>query len=492
MGKRYILAFDQGTTSSRSILFDAQGQIVACAQQEFPQIYPQPGWVEHDPKAILDTQVATAREVLQAAGASADEIAAIGITNQRETTVLWDRKTKEPLHNAIVWQCRRTTDLCEQLHRDGLDDEVRKRTGLVIDAYFSGTKIKWLLDNVPGARERAERGELCCGTIDTWLLHNLCDVFATDYSNACRTMLFNIHDLKWDNLLLERLGVPAGLLPEVYPTSHVFGETSVFGGSIPVASMIGDQQGALFGQAAFNRSECKNTYGTGCFLVMNTGHEAVESSHGLLTSIAWGLDGHVEYALEGSIFVAGAVVQWLRDELKLLDTAAQSEDVAQEVPDTGGVYIVPAFVGLGAPHWDMRARGAISGITRGTSRAHLVRAALESISYQSADVVRTMENDTGEKIPHMRVDGGACANNFLLQHQADVLNIPVIRGKVIETTALGSAFLAGLAVGFWKDKQQLAHLWKEDRVFTPQWNESRREEAIKGWLAAVESVKTHP
>ncbi|MCC6145843.1 MAG: glycerol kinase GlpK [Candidatus Hydrogenedentes bacterium] len=492
MGKRYILAFDQGTTSSRSILFDAQGQIVACAQREFPQIYPQPGWVEHDPKAILDTQLETAREVLHAANASADEIAAIGITNQRETTVLWDRKTKEPLHNAIVWQCRRTTDLCEQLRGENLEHEVRRRTGLVIDAYFSGTKMKWLLDKVPGARERAERGELCCGTIDAWLLHNLCDVFATDYSNACRTMLFNIHDLKWDDVMLECLGVPPALLPEVFPTSHVYGETSIFGCSIPVASLVGDQQGALFGQAAFSRTECKNTYGTGCFLVMNTGSEAVESKHGLITSVAWGLDGQVDYALEGSIFVAGAVVQWLRDELKLLTTAAQSEDVAREVSDTGGVYIVPAFVGLGAPHWDMRARGAISGITRGTSRAHLVRAALESISYQSADVVRTMENDTGEKIPRMRVDGGACANNFLLQHQADVLNIPVVRGKIIETTALGAAFLAGLAVGFWRDKQQLADLWQEDRVFTPQWNDAQREAAVKGWLAAVESVRTHP
>lgn len=490
MGKRFVLALDQGTTSSRSILFDHAGAIAASAQREFPQIYPEPGWVEHNPRDILESQLETAREAMRLAKAAPEDIAAIGITNQRETALLWDRATGEPLHNAIVWQCRRTTDLCEEMTSDGLADEIRNRTGLVIDAYFSGTKLKWMLDRVPGARERAARGELCFGTVDAWLLYHLTGRHATDYSNACRTMLFNIHELRWDPELARVLDIPEALLPEALPTSHVYGETAALGGSIPVAALVGDQQGALFGQAAFDRGSCKNTYGTGCFLVMNTGDAPVESRHGLLTSIAWGIDGKVDYALEGSIFVAGAAIQWLRDELGLIQTAAESETVAGLIEDTGGVYLVPAFAGLGAPHWDMRARGALVGLTRGSGRPQIVRAALESISFQSADVVRTMEQDTGTRIAELRVDGGACANNLLLQHQADVLNMPVVRGQVIETTALGGAFLAGLAVGFWKDCDALRAVWREDRTFTPRWDAARREQAESGWRRAIASVRT--
>jgi glycerol kinase len=488
MGGKYILALDQGTTSSRSILFDPNGHIAGSCSREFQQIYPQPGWVEHDPEAIWQTQRDTAFGVLQQTGVTAQDIAAIGITNQRETTLLWDKATGQPLYNAIVWQCRRTTDICEQLERDGLSEEFRNRTGLVVDAYFSGTKLKWLLDNIPDALDRAKRGELCFGTVDSWLLYKLTGRHATDYSNASRTLLFNIHDLKWDDYLLDRLGIPAGILPEVCPTSMVYGETREFGSPIPVASMAGDQQSALFGQTAFQPGSCKNTYGTGCFVLMNTGSAAPASRHGLLTTIAWGLGGKVEYALEGSVFIGGAIIQWLRDELRLIASASESESLAAQVPDSNGVHVVPAFVGLGAPYWDMRARGAILGLTRGANRAHLVRAALESISFQSADVLSAMQADTGNAIPVLKVDGGASNNNLLMQHQANILGIPVARGKVTETTALGAAFLAGLAVGTWNGPQDLESIWKEDRVFHPQWDEERRKTEMDGWRIAVSKV----
>lgn len=490
MAGRYILALDQGTTSSRSILFDASGNVAAVAQREFTQHYPKPGWVEHDAYEIWNAQLATAREAIAACGARPEDIAAIGITNQRETAVIWDRRTGAPIHNAIVWQCRRTTDLCEQLRAEGLECEFKQRTGLVLDAYFSGTKVKWLLDHVEGARERAARGELCFGTIDSWLLYKLTGVHATDLTNASRTLLFNIHDRQWDKTILETLDIPAEILPEVRPTSHVYASTSVLGGGIPVASLVGDQQSALFGQAAFQTNDCKNTYGTGCFLLMNTGNKTVASEHGLLTTIAWGIGDSITYALEGSVFVGGAVIQWLRDEMKLIASAAESEAVAAQVPDSGGVYIVPAFVGLGAPHWDMRARGIITGLTRGAGRAHLVRAALEAIAFQSADVVRTMETDTGGHIPRLRVDGGASANNLLMQHQADLLGIPVDRGQTLETTALGAAFLAGLATGFWPDSSALKQIWKLDRVFEPRWNADQREAAFMGWQDAVRRAKS--
>ncbi len=486
---KYILALDQGTTSSRSILFDNAGNIVAVAQQEFKQVYPQPGWVEHDPYEIWNTQLATARKVLADSGVSPTDVAAIGITNQRETTVVWDRVTGAPIHNAIVWQCRRTTEFCETLKAEGWADEIRQRTGLVPDAYFSGTKVHWLLEHVEGARERAARGELCFGTIDAWLLYKLTGRHATDYSNASRTMLYNIHTLQWDETLLKRLEIPDSMLPEVCPTSHVYGVTTALGGEIPVAALVGDQQGALFGQTAFDKNACKNTYGTGCFLLMNTGDTPVASENGLLTTIAWGLGDKVEYALEGSVFVGGAVIQWLRDELQLISSAAECETVAAQVSDTGGVYIVPAFVGLGAPHWDMRARGVITGLTRGANRAHLVRAALESIAFQSADVLCTMEQDSGEKLKQLRVDGGASANNLLLQQQANLMNLPVVRGKTIETTALGAAFLAGLAVGFWRDQDELRHIFQVDRIFEPTWTESQRTQALTGWNAAVAKAK---
>jgi len=490
MSKRYVLALDQGTTSSRSILFDHHGKPVATAQKEFKQYYPQPGWVEHDPLEIWESQLATAKQVLEKSGAAPGYIAAIGITNQRETTVVWDRKTGTPIHNAIVWQCRRTTEICERLKAAGMADEFQQRTGLVIDAYFSGTKLKWILDHADGAKKRAARSELCFGTIDAWLLYKLTGLHATDYSNASRTLLFNIHQRQWDQALLETLQIPPEVLPQALPSSHAYASTKALGGEIPVASLIGDQQSALFGQAAFNRNDCKNTYGTGCFLLMNTGDHPVTSKNGLLTTIAWGIGDRVEYALEGSVFVGGAVIQWLRDELRLIDSAAQSEELAAQVPDTGGVYIVPAFVGLGAPYWDMRARGTIVGLTRGAGCAHIVRAALEAIAFQSADVVRTMEADTGGHIPQLRVDGGAAANNLLMQHQADLLNIPVVRGKTLETTALGAAFLAGLAVGFWKNQDEIAKTWQVDRVFEPAWEETRRSQALSGWADAIRRTKS--
>ncbi len=485
MKRKYILALDQGTTSSRSILFDHDGRIVSSAAEPFEQIYPKPGWVEHNPEEIWRTQRSTALKAIAQAGISPEEIAAIGITNQRETTVVWNRATGKPIYNAIVWQCRRTADFCGTLNAEGLAEDFRRRTGLVIDAYFSGTKVKWLLDNVAGARELAERGELCFGTIDSWLLYKLTGQHATDYSNASRTLMYNIHNLKWDDALLEKLGVPKAMLPDVKPTSGVFGITKEFGAEIPVAALVGDQQSALFGQAAFSPRDCKNTYGTGCFVLMNTGEKPVESRHGLVTTIAWSLGDKVEYALEGSVFIGGAVIQWLRDELKIIETAAESESVALEVPDTGGVHVVPAFVGLGAPYWNMHVRGTITGLTRGSSRAHIVRAALESISFQSADVIKSMESDTGGRIPRLRVDGGAAANNLLMQHQADILGIPVVRGQVIETTALGAAFLAGIGVGFWPGKEALTGVWHEDRVFEPALDDARRAAALDGWSKAI-------
>jgi len=486
--KKYILALDQGTTSSRSIIFDRLGSIRASVSQPFEQIYPQPGWVEHDPEEIWKTQHDTALHAIDQAGIEPDQIAAIGIANQRETTVVWERSSGRPIHNAIVWQCRRTTDMCEQLAAEGWTGELRQRTGLVLDAYFSATKVKWLLDHVPGAVERAARGQLCFGTIDSWILFNLTGMHATDYSNASRTMLYNIHELKWDEIILDRLELPLELLPEVRPTSGVFGVTKAFGSDIPVAAMCGDQQSALFGQAAFSPSDCKNTYGTGCFVLMNTGTKPAVSSHGLVTTIAWGLEDRVEYALEGSVFIGGAVIQWLRDELELIGSAGESEAIASQVKDTEGVYIVPAFVGLGAPYWEMRARGVITGLTRGSTKAHIVRAALESISYQSSDVIRAMESDTEKKIARLRVDGGAAANNLLMQHQADVLGIPVVRGQIVETTALGVAFLSGIGAGVWSGKDELSSIWTEDKVFNPQWDEQTRGSMLKGWASSIKKT----
>ncbi|MFY9285841.1 MAG: glycerol kinase GlpK [Tissierellaceae bacterium] len=491
MEKKYILALDQGTTSSRAIIFDKDGQIIKIAQNEFTQYYPKPGWVEHDPMEIWGTQSGVASQVLETAGIRSEEIATIGITNQRETTVVWDKTTGRPVYNAIVWQCRRTAGLCDELKERGLEGYIRENTGLVIDAYFSGTKIKWILDNVEGARERAERGDLLFGTIDTWLIWNLTrgEVHVTDYSNAARTMIYNIKDLCWDENLLEELEIPASMLPEVRPSSEIYGWTDphIFGGAgIPISGIAGDQQAALFGQACFEAGMAKNTYGTGCFMLMNTGEKIVPSKKGLLTTIAWGVDGKVEYALEGSIFVAGAVVQWLRDEMKLISTAAESEYFAQKVQDSNGVYLVPAFVGMGAPYWDSYARGTMVGLTRGANRNHIIRAALESIAYQTRDVLEAMEEDSGIKLRTLKVDGGAVANNFLMQFQADILGVDVYRPDIIETTALGAAYLAGLGVGFWTDKDEIAKRWKVDRVFKPEMEVERQEILYQGWRKAVE------
>jgi len=486
----YILALDQGTTSSRSLIVDPEGRIRATAQQEFTQHFPEPGWVEHDPEEIWRTQLETAQAALHEAGLTASDIAAIGITNQRETTVIWDRATGKPIHNAIVWQCRRTADVCDQLKADGAEEDIRSRTGLVVDAYFSGTKAAWILDHVDGARDRAAKGELAFGTIDSWLLYNLTGEHATDYSNASRTMLFNIHDLEWDAEMLDLLNVPREVLPQVLPTSGVFGTTDLFGDEIPICAMCGDQQSALFGQTAFDPSDCKNTYGTGCFLLMNTGDQAIESKNGLLTTIAWRIGDKVTYALEGSVFIGGAVIQWLRDELRLIDSAADSEALALEVADTQGVYIVPAFVGLGAPHWESHARGIITGLTRGSNRAHIVRAALESIAYQSADVIHAMEIDTGKPIPELRVDGGATRNAFLMQHQADVLGVPVLPASQPETTAVGAAMLAGLSQGVWKDLESLRAIQGGIRSFGPKWNDLERSEGISGWNKAIKMIKS--
>lgn len=490
MPKKFILALDQGTTSSRAILFDHDGRIVKAAQREFTQIYPQPDWVEHDPREIWATQLEVARDVLEQAAVHPDEIAALGITNQRETAIVWDKATGQPIHNAIVWQCRRTAGICDGLKARGLETYIRATTGLVLDAYFSGTKVKWLLDHVPGARERASQGELLFGTVDTWLIWNLTrgKLHVTDYSNASRTMLFNIDTLAWDEKILDELGIPACMLPTVQPSSHVYGETDarIFAGSaVPIAGIAGDQQAALFGQACFADNMVKNTYGTGCFLLMNTGTQRVPSQHGLITTIAWGLADQIEYALEGSIFVAGAAVQWLRDEMKLIDSAAQSEELALAVPDSNGVYVVPAFVGLGAPYWDMYARGTIVGLTRGANRNHVVRATLESIAYKTRAVVCAMEQDAGVKLDLLKVDGGAAANNFLMQFQADILGVPVERPHVTETTALGAAFLAGLAVGFWQDKADIAAKRRVERTFQPAMPTDVRKSRCAGWEKAV-------
>ncbi|MCG8481495.1 MAG: glycerol kinase GlpK [Spirochaetales bacterium] len=494
MAKKYVMAFDAGTTSSRAILFDHDGEIVSVAQQEFPQIYPKPGWVEHDPMDIWATQSGVARQVIEKAGAKPDEVAAIGITNQRETAIVWEKATGKPIMNGIVWQDRRTAGICDAMKAKGLEDYVRENTGLVIDAYFSGTKVKWMLDNVPGAREKAEKGELLFGTVDTWLIWKMTGgtVHVTDYSNASRTLMFNIKTLQWDDKMLGELGVPKAMLPEVRPSSEVYGNTDekTFGGAqIPVAAAIGDQQGALFGQACFETGMAKNTYGTGSFVLMNTGTERVPSKNGLLTTIAWGLDGKVEYALEGAIFVTGAAVQWLRDELKIVADAADTNYFASKVEDTHGVYMVPAFVGLGAPYWDQYARGAIVGLTRGANRDHIVRATLESIGYQSRDVLECMEKDSGISMKELKVDGGASNNNFLMQFQADVLGVPVMRPKIVETTARGSGFLAGLATGFWKSKSELVNAFELERKFEPTVDKASRDKLYKGWQKAVEKAK---
>lgn len=485
----YILALDQGTTSCRAILFDKKGDIKAVEQQEFTQNYPQPGWVEHNANEIWQTQLKVTQNVLKNHGISADEVAGIGITNQRETTLVWDKNTGEPIHNAIVWQDRRTAAFCDKLKADGHEQSIREKTGLVTDAYFSGTKIKWLLDEVTGARARAERGDLLFGTMDSWLVWKLTGgkVHITDYTNASRTLLYNIRDLQWDTDLLEMMNVPASVLPEVRNSSEVYGKTdkSLFGAEIPIAGIAGDQQAALFGQACHEKGMAKNTYGTGCFMLMNTGTEAVDSQNGLLTTIAWGLEGKVTYALEGSVFIAGAAIQWLRDGLKIIDQAPDSEYFAMKVNDTDGVYVVPAFAGLGAPYWDMYARGAIFGLTRGTRKAHLIRATLESLAYQTKDVLEAMEQDSGLEMSDLRVDGGASANNLLMQFQADILDTQVERPKVTETTALGAAYLAGLAVGYWQS-EEIVKNWQSNRVFKPDMNDDRRTKLYKGWKKAVQ------
>jgi len=493
--KQYILSLDQGTTSSRAIVFDQAGQIVGTAQQEFPQIYPQPGYVEHDPEAIWDSQVATARRALAGAGIEAGQVAAIGITNQRETTVVWDRQTGRPLHNAIVWQCRRTAPMCDKLRAAGWTDPVRAKTGLVVDAYFSATKLAWLLDKVPGLRARAEAGQALFGTVDSFLIWRLSGgrLHVTDVSNASRTMLYNIHTLDWDGDILAELGIPRAMLPEVRPSSQVYGETDVrlLGAATPIAGAAGDQQAALFGQACYAPGQAKNTYGTGCFLLLNTGQQAVRSEQGLLTTIAWQLgEGQpVTYALEGSVFIAGAAIQWLRDGLGIIANAAETEALARQVPDSGGVYFVPAFVGLGAPYWDSYARGTIVGLTRGSDRRHLVRAALESLCYQSRDVLETMAGESGIRLEALRADGGAAANNLLMQMQADILGVAVQRPAVTETTALGAAYLAGLATGYWSGVDELQAQWRVDAQFNPAMPVEERDRLYRGWQRAVERAR---
>ena len=485
--KRYVIAIDQGTTSSRAIAFDEGGNIAAKAQREFPQIYPEAGWVEHDPEDIYRTCLDSLKEVLAAVGVEA--VAAIGITNQRETTIVWDRKTGKAVYNAIVWQCRRTADYCDSLKETGVDAIVYDKTGLPVDPYFSATKIKWILDGVKGARERAERGELLFGTVDTYLMWRLSggSIHATDYTNASRTMLFDIGALRWDDELCELFGVPQSMLPKVCASGHLFGYTdeSEVGAKIAISAVAGDQQAALFGQTCFHPGEAKNTYGTGCFLLMNTGEKPVFSKNGLVTTIAWGLDGTVNYALEGSIFVAGAAIQWLRDNMKMIDSAMDSEYMAKKVHGTHGCYVVPAFTGLGAPHWDQYARGTIVGITRGTNKNHIIRATLESIALQVCDVIDAMRADAGVELKSLKVDGGASANNFLMQFQADMINAPVQRPQCVETTAMGAAYLAGLAVGYWKDKEDVIKNQKVDYVFTPQMSKEDRKAKRRGWNKAV-------
>ena len=486
---KYVMALDAGTTSNRCILFNEKGEMCSVAQKEFTQIFPKPGYVEHDANEIWSTQMGVAVEAMSKIGASALDIAAIGITNQRETTVVWDKNTGEPVYNDIVWQCRRTSEYCDELKNKGLTESFRNKTGLVIDAYFSGTKLKWILDNVKGARERAERGELLFGTIETWLIWKLTKgaVHVTDYTNASRTMLFNIQELKWDEEILEEMNIPKSMLPEVKPSSCVYGYTdpSLFGGEIAIGGAAGDQQAALFGQTCFTPGEAKNTYGTGCFLLMNTGEKPVFSENGLVTTIAWGLDGKVTYALEGSIFVAGAAIQWLRDEMRLIDSSADSEYMAGKVNDTNGCYVVPAFTGLGAPHWDQYARGTIVGITRGVNKYHIIRATLESLAYQTNDVLQAMKSDSGIELAALKVDGGASANNLLMQMQADIIAAPVNRPGCVETTAMGAAYLAGLAVGYWASKEDVKKNWSIDSVFEPKISREEREAKIKGWNKAV-------
>ncbi|AJC74392.1 glycerol kinase [Pseudothermotoga hypogea DSM 11164 = NBRC 106472] len=493
MKERYVLALDQGTTSSRAILFDSSGNVVGMVNQEFPQIYPKPGWVEHDPYDILESQVSVAKKLLRTFDVEPNQIAAIGITNQRETTIVWDKKTGKPVYNAIVWQCRRTANICDELKAQGLADYIQRKTGLVIDAYFSATKVQWILKNVPDVLEKAKRGDVAFGTVDSWLIWNLTGgkVHATDVSNASRTMLFNISDLCWDQELLDIFGVPRSMLPQVFPSSYVYGVTDkdIFGVEIPIAADIGDQQAALFGQMCIRAGMVKNTYGTGCFILMNIGDRPIFSRSGLLTTVAWKLKDEVSYALEGSVFIAGAAVQWLRDELRMVESAAETEQMALSVPSSAGVYVVPAFVGLGAPHWDMYARGAIFGLTRGSKKEHIVRAVLESIAYQTRDVVEVMCEECRTELKTLRVDGGASKNNFLMQFQADILNVPVERPKVNETTALGAAYLAGLAVGYWGSMEQIESQWQLDRKFVPNMDEKEREELYKGWKKAVERAK---
>ena len=491
---KFIMALDQGTTSSRAILFDKKGNPVYIAQQEFKQHFPKSGWVEHNPMEIWSSVLSVIAQVLSENDIKASDIAGIGITNQRETTVVWDKNTGEPVYNAIVWQSRQTASICDQLKAEGHGDTFRQKTGLLIDAYFSGTKVKWILDNVEGAREKAEAGDLLFGTIDTWITWKLTEgaVHVTDYSNASRTLMYNIFDLQWDEELLSILNVPASMLPDVRPSSEVYGhiaEKHFFGHSVPIAGIAGDQQAALFGQACFEKGMVKNTYGTGCFMLMNTGEEAVKSEHGLLTTIAWGIDGKVHYALEGSIFVAGSAIQWLRDGLRMLRHSADSEEYAKRVEHTDGVYVVPAFVGLGTPYWDSDVRGAVFGLTRGTSKEHFVRATLESLAYQTRDVLEAMASDSGIDMKTLRVDGGAVMNDFLMQFQSDILHVPVERPSVNETTALGAAYLAGLAVGFWENKDDVQEHWQLDKKFEPQMAEQQREQLFEGWHKAVKAAQ---
>lgn len=487
--KKYVLALDQGTTSSRCILFDKKGKICSMAQKEFEQIYPHPGWVEHNPREIWSSQLAVAIEAMAMVGAKPEDISGIGITNQRETTIVWDKETGEPVYNAIVWQCRRTADMIDDLIAAGLEEMVKEKTGLIPDAYFSASKIAWILENVEGAREKAEEGRLLFGTVDTWLIWHLTKgkVHVTDYTNASRTMLFDIHNLCWDKEILEYFKIPENMLPEVKPSSYIYGytDTSVLGGEIPIAGAAGDQQAALFGQCCFEPGEVKNTYGTGCFLLMNTGEKAIQSESGLLTTIAAGTGEHVEYALEGSVFVAGAAIQWLRDGMRMIKSAPQSEEYAAAVEETGGVYVVPAFAGLGAPYWNPHARGTIVGLTRGCSKEHFIRATLESIAYQTVDVLEAMEKDSGIDLKSLKVDGGASANNFLMQFEADILNTEVRRPECIETTALGAAYLAGLATGYFKDKAEICENWQLGRSFTSQMVNEKRKALLRGWKKAV-------
>ena len=487
--EKYIMALDQGTTSSRCILFDKRGNVCSMSQKEFNQIYPKPGWVEHNPMEIWSSQLAVATECMALLGVSAAQIEGIGITNQRETTILWDKNTGEPVYNAIVWQCRRTSDKIEALKRDGFDQVIRERTGLIPDAYFSASKIAWILEEVPGVRERAKRGELLFGTVDTWLIWNLTKgaVHVTDFTNASRTMLYDIHKLCWDQEILDYFGIPENLLPQVHPSSYVYGYTapSVLGGSIPIAGAAGDQQAALFGQCCFDRGEVKNTYGTGCFMLMHTGEQAIASQSGLLTTMAAGSSEKPQYALEGSVFVAGAAIQWLRDGMRMIKTAPQSQEYAIQAADTAGVYIVPAFAGMGAPYWNQYARGTIVGITRACTKEHFIRATLESIAYQTADVLRAMEQDSGISLKSLKVDGGASANDFLMQFQADILGIQVQRPSCVETTALGAAYLAGLAAGYWKDQKEIRENWQMGSVFDCAMSQEKREELLRGWRKAV-------